>query len=275
MNKKLSISVCVNGMRLQAYGQKYPQNRKSGPPSFPQNRESNLPPSFPRRRESITAKLTKLAIPFLILSIFFLIGFIPKSYGKSGNTGNIIGKIEAKYKTVRSISAYFYQKEIIPGYSQNMAFKGYFYYKYPGNMAWVYTYPIHKRQVLKGDNLYIVDSGIKKVTVINVGKEKGGFPPNIVAVIGSLTKYFKVESVKKDAGKGIIDVGLKPLSLQRAKEIYIDFAINSLKITSLKILTYQGQSIIFHYSNVRFNRHINNNIFSVNFPSSYTIIKEN
>ncbi len=269
MNKKLSISVCVNGMRLQAYGQKYPQNRKSGPPSFPQNRESNLPPSFPRRRESITAKLTKLAIPFLILSIFFLIGFIPKSYGKSGNTGNIIGKIEAKYKTVRSISAYFYQKEIIPGYSQNMAFKGYFYYKYPGNMAWVYTYPIHKRQVLKGDNLYIVDSGIKKVTIINVGKEKGGFPPNIVAVIGSLTKYFKVESVKKDAGKGIIDVGLKPLSLQRAKEIYIDFAINSLKITSLKILTYQGQSIIFHYSNVRFNRHINNNIFSVNFPSSY------
>ncbi len=275
MKKKLSISVCVNGMRLQAYGQKYPQNRESGLPSFLRRRESNLPPSFPRRRESITAKLTKLAIPFLILPIFFLIGFIPKSYGKSGNTGNIIGKIEAKYKTVRSISAYFYQKEIIPGYSQNMAFKGYFYYKYPGNMAWVYTYPIHKRQVLKGDNLYIVDSGIKKVTVINVGKEKGGFPPNIVAVIGSLTKYFRVESVKKDAGKGIIDVKLKPLSLQRAKEIYIDFAINSLKITSLKILTYQGQSIIFHYSNVRFNRHINNNIFSVNFPSSYTIIKEN
>ena len=263
MKKKLSISVCVNGMRLKAYGQKYPRKR-----------ESNLP-SFPQRRESISAKLTKLAMPFLILAIFFLIGFIPKSYGKSGNTGNIIGKIEAKYKTVRSISAYFYQKEIIPGYSQNMAFKGYFYYKYPGNMAWVYTYPIHKRQVLKGDNLYIVDSGIKKVTVINVGKEKGGFPPNIVAVIGSLTKYFKVESVKKDAGKGIIDVGLKPLSLQRAKEIYIDFAINSLKITSLKILTYQGQSIIFHYSNVRFNRHINNDIFSVNFPSSYTIIKEN
>lgn len=228
--------------------------------------------SLPRRRESIS---TKLPVLLFILSIFFLTGFTPKSYGKSGNTGNIIGKIEAKYKTVRSISSYFYQKEIIPGYSQNMAFKGYFYYKYPGNMAWVYTYPIHKRQVLKGDNLYIVDSGIKKVTVINVGKEKGGFPPNIVAVIGSLTKYFRVESVKKDAGKGIIDVGLKPLSLQRAKEIYIDFAINSLKITSLKILTYQGQSIIFHYSNVRFNRHINNDIFSVNFPSSYTIIKEN
>ncbi|RZD15312.1 MAG: outer membrane lipoprotein carrier protein LolA [Candidatus Acidulodesulfobacterium ferriphilum] len=274
MKKKLSIPVCVNGMRLQAYGQKYPQSMESCFPSFPQREESGLS-SFPRKRESISAKLTKLAVPFFILSVFFLTGFIPKSYGKSDNTSNIIGKIEAKYKTVRSISAYFGQKEIIPGYSQNMAFKGYFYYKYPGNMAWVYTYPIHKRQVLKGDNLYIVDSGIKKVTVINVGKEKGGFPPNIVAVIGSLTKYFRVESVKKDAGKGIIDVGLKPLSLQRAKEIYIDFAINSLKITSLKILTYQGQSIIFHYSNVRFNRHINNNIFSVNFPSSYTIIKEN
>ncbi|MCL4321202.1 MAG: outer membrane lipoprotein carrier protein LolA [Deltaproteobacteria bacterium] len=230
--------------------------------------------SFPRRRESITAKLTKLPVLFLILPVLFLIGFIPKSYGKEGNN-NIIGKIEAKYKTVHSISAYFVQKEIIPGYSQNMSFKGNFYYKEPGNMAWVYTYPMHKRQVLKGNELYIIDSDIKKVTVINVGKERGGFPPNIVAVIGSLTKYFSVESVKKDAVKGIVGVGLKPLSLQRAKEIYIDFAINSLKITSLKILTYQGQTIIFHYAGVRFNRHINSHIFSVNFPASYKIIKEN
>lgn len=216
----------------------------------------------------------KFLVLFLILPALFLFNLTPKSYALT-SSNSIIRKIENRYKKVHSISAYFVQKEIIPGYSQNMSFKGNFYYKEPGNMAWIYTYPMHKRQVLKGNEFYIIDSNIKKVTVINVGKERGGFPPNIVAVIGSLTKYFSVESVKKDAGKGTIDVGLKPLSLQRAKEIYIDFAINSLKITSLKILTYQGQTIIFHYAGVRFNRHINSNIFSVNFPPSYKIIKEN
>ncbi len=217
-------------------------------------------------------KLLLSLILFLILPVFFLPGFIPKSYGKSDN---IIGKIEARYKTVHSISAYFYQKEIIPGYSQNMSFKGNFYYEHPGIMAWVYTYPIRKRQVLKNNNLYIINSRIKKVTVINVDKEKGGFPPNIVAVIGSLTRYFKVIKVRTNTGAGVIEVRLKPLRLQKAKEIYIDFAINSLKITSLKILTYQGQRIIFHYSHVQFNGHINSNIFDINFPSSYKIIKEN
>lgn len=238
--------------------------------SFPQRRKPNLL-SFLRKQESMGAKLPIL---FLILSVFFLIGFIPKSYGKEGNN-NIIGKIEARYKTVHSISAYFEQKEIIPGYSQNMSYKGNFYYRSPGDMAWVYTYPIHKRQVLKNNNLYIIDSRIKQVAVINVGKEKGGFPLNIVAVIGSLTRYFKVAGVKENAGAGVIEVRLKPLSLQRAKEIYIDFAINSLTITSLKILTYQGQKILFHYSDVKFNGHIDNDIFSLNFPSGYKIIKEN
>ncbi len=217
----------------------------------------------------------KYLLLLLILPILFLFNFTLKSYALA-SSNSIIIKIESKYKKVRSISAYFYQKEIIPGYSQNMSFKGNFYYRYPGNMAWVYTYPIHKRQVLKNGNLYIINSRIKKVTVVNVDKEKGGFPPNIVAVIGSLTRYFKVIGVKTNAGAGVIEVRLKPLRLQRAKEIYIDFAIDSLKITSLQILTHQkGQNILFHYTGVQFNTPIGNNIFDVNFPPGYRIMKEN
>ncbi|MHB8232543.1 MAG: LolA family protein [bacterium] len=223
-------------------------------------------------------KLVKLFMPFLFMPIFFLTVFIPKSYGKSGS---IIKKIEARYKTVHSLSAYFEQKEIIPGYSQNMAFKGYFYYERnnyngkAGGMAWVYEYPFHKRQVLKNDRLYIVNNQIKKVSVINVGKERGGFPPNVVEVLGDLTKYFKVENISINSGIKVIMIELKPLAMQRAKKIYVGFDEKSLKIESLKIITHQGQIIIFNYKDVKFNGHIKESVFNINFHSDYKIIKEN
>ena len=218
------------------------------------------------------AGFSKLFISLIILSLFFSIYFTPKSYGISDNTVN---KIEAEYKNVYSISAYFYQKEIMPGYSQNMAFKGRFYYVRNKGMAWVYEYPFHKRQVLKNARLYIINNQIKKVTVVNVGKEKGGFPPNVVKVIGSLTKYFRVENISKNSVSGEIVLELKPISMQRAKKIYVGFGGKSLKIKSLKIITHQGQIIDFIYKNVKFNGSINGRVFNIHFPSYYTIIKEN
>ena len=217
-------------------------------------------------------RFSKLFISFLIVSLFLSIYFTPKSYGISNNTVN---KIETKYKDVYSISAYFYQKEIIPGYSQNMAFKGHFYYERNKGMAWVYEYPFHKRQVLKNGRLYIVNNKIKKVTVVNVGRERGGFPPNIIKVIGSLTKYFIVKNISKNLVSGEIVLELKPIAMQRAKKIYVGFDEKSLKIKSLKIITHQGQIINFIYKNVKFNGRINGRIFNIHFPSYYKIIKEN
>jgi outer membrane lipoprotein-sorting protein len=222
-------------------------------------------------------RFAKLFIPFLFIPIFFLTVFIPESYGKSNS---IINKIEARYRTVHSISAYFEQKEIIPGYSQNMAFKGYFYYERnnygkAGGMAWIYEYPFHKRQVLKNGKLYIVNNQIKKVSIINVGKERGGFPPNVVEVIGNLTKYFKVRHISANSGSGIITIELKPIAMQIAKTIYVGFYKNGFKIESLKIITHQGQIIIFNYKDVKFNGHINVSVFNLNFRSDYKIVKEN
>lgn len=217
----------------------------------------------------------KFSVFLLLLSMLFLFNFTLKSYAISAASSSIILKIENRYKQVHSISAYFYQKEIMPGYSQNMSYRGNFYYEYPGKMAWVYTYPIQKRQVLKNNNLYIVNSKIKKVTIINVGREKGGFPPNIVALLGNLTRYFMVKNVSTDTKTRVIAVELKPLNLQLAREIYIGFAMDSFKITSLKILTHQDQTISFSYSRVEFDSPINSSIFDINFSSSYRVIKEN
>lgn len=224
-------------------------------------------------------RFVKLFICFLFMPILFLTVFIPKSYGKSDG---IINKIEAKYKTAHSISAYFEQKEIIRGYSQNMSFKGHFYYEHNFNsgkaqssMAWVYDYPFYKRQVLKNGRLYIINNLIKKVSVINVGKERGGFPPNVVEVLGDLTKYFNIRHISADHGAGVISVELKPKAVQLAKTIYVGFYKNGFKIKSLKIITHQGQIIMFNYKNVKLNGHINGNVFNINFGSSYKIIKEN
>ncbi|MHB1600348.1 MAG: LolA family protein [bacterium] len=217
-------------------------------------------------------KYSRIYALFLILSFFVLISFTAKSYGISNN---IINKIEARYKNIYSIRANFYQKEIMPGYSQNMAFKGLFYYERNKGMTWVYEYPFNKRQILKKDRLYIVNNRIKKVTVVNVGIERGGFPPNIIKVIGSLTKYFIVKNISKNLVSGEIVLKLKPITMQRAKEIYVGFDANNLDIKSLKIITYQGQIINFIYKNVKFNSRISGKIFNINFPSYYKIIKEN
>ena len=224
------------------------------------------------------SRFSKLYIFLLSLSFFVLIFLVPRSYGISNN---IINKIEARYQNIYSIKANFYQKEIISGYSQNMIFKGRFYYKRNNHsdnawgMTWVYEYPFHKRQVLKNNRLYIINNLIKKVTIINVGKERGGFPPNVVQVIGSLTKYFNVKNIHRNKASGDIILELKPIAMQRAKKIYVGFASNNLKIKSLKIITHQGQIINFIYKNVKFNMPIDGSVFNINFPSYYRIIKEN
>lgn len=228
---------------------------------------------------------TILSIKFLILIAFFhlvyLSYFVPKVYSMPLKYAGTVRKIEEKYKNVRSIKAYFYQKEIIPGYSQNMVFKGYFYYRRNNHegrtwgMAWIYEYPFHKRQVLKNGRLYIVNDKIKKVTVINVGEERGGFPPNVIEVIGSLTKYFKVENIYKNPASRQIVLVLRPIKMQRAKKIYVGFGDKNLKIKSLKILTYQGQTIKFKYKRVKINANISGKVFNTDFPSYYKIIKSN
>ena len=216
------------------------------------------------------AKFFKIFIFFIVLQSFVTLYFTGKPYAESTNTVN---KIEAKYKNVYSISAYFYQKEEIPGYSQNMAFKGNFYYKRHKGMTWIYEYPFHKRQVLKNGMLYIVNKNMRKVTEINVSGKRGGFPPNIVEVIGNLTQYFKVINVFKNTSSNETTLVLKPIKMQRAKKIYVGFYSGNLKIKSLRIITYQGQTIIFKYKNVKFNGLIKDKIFSINFPPYYKIVK--
>ncbi len=215
-------------------------------------------------------KSLKLFIFFLVLQSFVALYFTSKSYGE---TNNIVSRIESKYKNVYSISSYFYQKEKIPGYSQNMSYKGYFYYKRHKGMVWIYEYPFHKKQILKNGRLYIVNKKNRKVTIINVSSKTGGFPPNVVEVIGNLTNYFKVINIFRNTSKNKIILVLKPIKLQRAKKIYVGFDPVNLKIESLKILTYQGQTIVFKYKNVKFNGHIKNKIFSIVFPSYYKIKK--
>ena len=223
-------------------------------------------------------RFSKLYLFLLSLSFFVLIFLVPSSYGISNN---IINKIEVRYQNIYSIKANFYQKEIISGYSQNMIFKGRFYYKRNNHsdnawgMTWIYEYPFHKRQVLKNDRLYIINNLIKKVTIINVGKERGGFPPNVVRVIGSLTKYFNVKNIHRNKSLKEIILELKPIAMQRAKKIYVGFDSSNLKIKSLKIITHQGQIINFIYKNVKFNMPIDSSVFNINFPSYYKIIKEN
>ncbi len=212
---------------------------------------------------------------YLTLAVFFLVFFYIFFQTIPSFSRNIlINKIENTYKGVHSISAYFYQQEVLPGYSQKIFYKGYFFYESPDKLAWVYISPIKKREVLSGGALYVIDSALKRVTVINVSESNGGYPPNIIAVIGNLSRYFKVIRVTENPGKGIIEAELKPINLQRARVIYADFKEGSFKIASLKILTHQGQTIDFHYSRVEFNRHIKEKVFSVNFPSDYKIIKE-
>lgn len=219
----------------------------------------------------------KLINKLAVLSVFIFVfvtacGFLSGAFAFSNSYW--INRIENRYKKVNSISAFFYQKEVMPGYSTNLLVQGYFYYRSPDGMAWIYTHPFRKRQILKGDSLYIIDPALKKVIIVNVNKKNGGFPPDIIEVMGNITRYFNVEKVSEIRIKNLLKIYLKPIRLQRAKTIEVELNLNNLKIISLKIITYQGQEISFIYKNVKFNGQINGSVFDTNFSADYKIIKE-
>lgn len=215
-----------------------------------------------------------LFLAILAAPVFYVSCPAKTAFAALNGEKSIIQRIESRYSKVYSISAYFYQDETIPGYSQNIQVRGRFYYLRGNGMAWIYQYPFHKRQVFKDGYLYIINDKNKKVTVIDVNKI-GGFPPNVVRVLGNMTKYFEVLKVFPEDSRGIIKVELKPFAEQRAKKIYIGFESGNLKIASMKILTYQGQTITFEYKFVKFNGYIKKTLFDVNFPGDYTVMREN
>jgi outer membrane lipoprotein-sorting protein len=220
----------------------------------------------------------KLSIFFnlclIILSVFIILftANIKKTYASENNA--IIKKIELKYSSINSITANFIQKEILRGYSQSITSKGSFFYKRPDGLAWIYTLPYKQKEVYINKRLYIINGKLKQVLVYNMNNNaSGGFPPNVISLLGEIRKYFKIINIKQNYKTNSIQIEMKPLKSQLAKLIYINFEKNGYNINSILIVTAQGRMETY-YSNEKFNGSIKNSIFSNKFPSSYKIINE-
>ena len=216
--------------------------------------------------------ILKGAIFFILLCVLSVFFFGAKNSYAGFNP--IIKRIELKYSKIRTITAGFSQKEIIKGYSQAMFSKGTYFYMFPDKMLWVYTSPYAQKVLLSNGRLYIVNPSIKQVSVFNIKKRMGGFPPDIISLLGKLTDFFHVVSVRLLSASDQVELKMTPLKLQKAKIIYADFNKADLSLRSIKILTYQGQTNMFSFKNVRFNSHISASKFVAKFPSGYRIVKE-
>ncbi len=210
----------------------------------------------------------------LILSvsvIVLIMSNIKITYAIGNNI--VIKKIEQKYSNINSITADFIQKEILRGYSQSINSKGMFFYKKPDKLAWIYTSPYKQKELYFNKKLYAVNGRLKQVLVYNINSNIGGFPPDVISLLGNMKKYFKVVNIIDNRKTNSWKIELRPLKFQRARLIYINFAKNSYKIDSILIVTMQGR-IETYYLNEKFNKNIKNSIFSAQFPASYKIIYE-
>ena len=213
-----------------------------------------------------------LCLTILSVSVVVLImSNIKKTYAIGNNI--VIKKIELKYSNINSITADFIQKEILRGYSQSINSKGMFFYKKPDKLAWIYTSPYKQKELYFNKKLYAVNGRLKQVLVYNINSNIGGFPPNVISLLGNMRKYFKIVNIIDNHKTNSWKVELRPLKFQRARLIYINFAKNSYKINSILIITMQGR-IETYYLNEKFNKNIKNSLFSAQFPASYKIIYE-
>jgi len=218
--------------------------------------------------------LPYLNLCLIILSvsvIVFIMSNIKKTYAIGNNI--VIKKIELKYSNINSITADFIQKEILRGYSQSIDSKGMFFYKKPDKLAWIYTSPYKQKELYFNKKLYAVNGRLKQVLVYNINSNIGGFPPDVISLLGNMRKYFKIVNIIDEHKTNSWKIELRPLKFQRARLIYINFAKSSYKINSILIVTMQGR-IETYYLNERFNKKIKNSIFSDRFPVSYKIIYE-
>ncbi len=222
--------------------------------------------------------MKKLSIYFnlylivLFVFIILLAANTKKTYASGNNA--IIKKIELKYSSINSIAANFIQKEFLSGFSQSITSKGSFFYKRPDKLAWIYTLPYKQKEVYINKRLYIINGKLKQVLVYNMNNNaSGGFPPNVISLLGKIRKYFKIINIKQNYKTNSVQIEMKPLKFQLTKLIYINFEKSGYNINSILIVTSQGRMEIY-YSNEKFNGSIKNSIFSNKFPSSYKIINE-
>ncbi|MHB1694233.1 MAG: LolA family protein [bacterium] len=222
--------------------------------------------------------MKKLSIYFnlclIVLSVFIILlaASTKKTYASGNNA--IIKKIELKYSNINSITANFIQKEFLSGFSQSITSKGSFFYKRPDKLVWIYTLPYKQKEVYINKRLYVINGKLKQVLVYNMNNyAAGGFPPNVISLLGKMRKYFKIINIKQNYKTNSLQIEMKPLKFQLAKLIYINFEKSGYNINSILIVTAQGRMETY-YSNEKFNGSIKNSIFSNKFPSSYKIINE-
>ncbi len=212
----------------------------------------------------------------IILSVSAVVLIMPtikKTYAIGNNNNIVIKKIELKYSNINSITANFIQKEILKGYSQSINSKGTFFYKKPDKLAWIYTSPYKQKELYFNKKLYAVNGRLKQVLVYNINSNIGGFPPDVISLLGNMRKYFKIVNIISNHKNNSWKIELRPLKFQRARLIYINFAKNTYKINSILIVTMQSR-IETYYLNERFNKNIKKSIFSDQFPGTYKIIYE-
>ncbi|MHB1693103.1 MAG: LolA family protein, partial [bacterium] len=190
--------------------------------------------------------MKKLSIYFnlclIVLSVFIILlaANIKKTYASGNNA--IIKKIELKYSSINSIAANFIQKEVLKGYSQSITSKGSFFYKRPDKLAWIYTLPYKQKEVYINKRLYIINGKLKQVLVYNMNNSAaGGFPPNVISLLGKIRKYFKIINIKQNYKTNSVQIEMKPLKFQLAKLININFEKSGYKISSIIIVTAQGR----------------------------------
>ncbi len=186
----------------------------------------------------------------------------------SGETDELLNRIEESYKRISDMVADFEQRSVLVDLKKTVTYKGKLYVKIPSRFRWIYSGDDSQEVFINDDTLIVYNKKEKQAIRSLFSKERfGSVPIAILGGLGDMKKDFHVSQVQ---GKII----LKPRTpVPGIMSIELTPAEGHFPVKRLKIIDTNKNTIEIILNNVRVNTGLDDSLFIFNPSEKVRIIE--
>ncbi len=222
-----------------------------------------------------------LMVLFVSLVMMTEIGGAAEEGKRSGEIGDVVAKLQARYDQTKDLQADFKQTTKIEGFATPITSSGKMYIKKPGRLRWDYVDPNPEEIYVNGNEVKMYVPEHKQVLVGKLTQMAASQAPlELLQGVAKLEEQFDIDSAgsgeKVGGGGPRLTLIPKPTgeeSVRTVAKIVLDLHPKSYYIQKVAIHEISGNVATFQFNNLKPNAGLKNALFEFTVPPDVEVVK--
>lgn len=182
-----------------------------------------------------------------------------------------MGRLQTTYKDVKDITLDFTQKSSIEGFEEKV-FEGRLYLKQPEQVRWDYLRPVKQIIYISGDKVILYLPEERQAIVQTLSGHPDAEPA--MGLLSNIGKWNDLFSIRGDGEEGdLFKVELRPKTMLLIEKVLVGIHKKTHYISTMTLFEKSGNSVSFHFSNIRTNSGLKDGLFDFKIPKGTEILE--